>query len=77
MHFAAADLHKWRSVDCRNHWIVSEPQDPWSSRWGLHGREHEAAHGVMLQTSVLKTLQIQINSRVTAALTASRENTVI
>lgn len=48
MHFAVADLHKWRSVDCRNHWIACEPQDPWSPGDVSMGAEHEATFGVML-----------------------------
>lgn len=38
MHFAVADLHKWRSVDCWNHWIASEPQDPRSPWWSFQAR---------------------------------------
>lgn len=60
MHFAVADLHKWRSVDCRNHWIACKPQDPWSPAGVSMGVEDEATYGVMLQISVLKTLPIQI-----------------
>lgn len=57
MHFSVADLDKWRSVDCRNHWIACEPHDPWSPTGVSMGVEHEAAYGVMLQISVLKNIR--------------------
>lgn len=59
MHFAVADLHKWRNVDHRKHWIACEPEDPWSPGGVSMGVKHKTAHGVMLQISVLKTLQVQ------------------
>lgn len=52
MHFSVADLDKWRSVDCRNHWIACEPHDPWRPAGVSMGVEHEAAYGVVLQISV-------------------------
>lgn len=51
MHFAVADLHKWRSMDCQNHWIACETQDPWSPR-----AKHETTFGVMLLTVALKKI---------------------
>lgn len=63
MHFAVADLRKWRSVDGRNHWIACEPRDPWSPRGVSMGVKHEAAYCAMLQ---ILTLQIKIPLTITS-----------
>lgn len=54
MHFAVADLHKWRRMDGWNHWIAIEPQVPWSPGDVTVGVNHEATFGVTLPILSLK-----------------------
>lgn len=50
MHFSVADLLKWRTMECGDHWILSGSWESWLRA------EHWAVHDVTnLKTCTLKT----------------------